>query len=73
MPQEGHSDEEGLVDLFCGDCSFEEEVRADDEYHKDNDCLNNVHMEMVINLIFPPCWHRSTHGQFTKIIIFCMF
>jgi len=22
---------------------------------------------------FPPCWHQSTHGQFTKIIIFCMF
>ena len=30
--------EEGLVDLFCGDCSFEEGVRADDEYYKDNDC-----------------------------------
>jgi len=29
---------EGLVDLFCGDCSFEEEVRADDHDHKDNDC-----------------------------------
>ena len=30
--------EEGLVDLFCGDCSFEEEVGADDDDHKDNDC-----------------------------------
>ena len=43
--------EEGLVDLFCGDCSFEEEVGADDDDHKDNDCQNNVHIEMVINII----------------------
>ncbi len=21
----------------------------------------------------PPCWHRSTHGFFTKIIVFRMF
>jgi hypothetical protein len=34
MSQVGHFDEEGLVDLFCGDCSFEEEVRADDDDHK---------------------------------------
>ena len=29
----------------------------------------------VISLLFslPPCWHRSTHGQFTKIIVFSMF
>jgi len=38
MSQEGHFDEEGLVDLFCGDCSFEEEVGVDDDDHKDNDC-----------------------------------
>jgi len=31
MSQEGHFDEEGLVDLFCGDCSFEEEVGVDDD------------------------------------------
>ncbi len=48
MPQEGHFDEEGLVDLFCGDCSFEDEVGADDDDHKDNDCAAEVELEVEV-------------------------
>lgn len=48
MSQEGHFDEEGLVDLFCGDCSFEEEVEADDDDHKDYDCAAEVELEVEV-------------------------
>jgi hypothetical protein len=47
MSQEGHFDEEGLVDLFCGDYSFEEEVGVDDDDHKDNDCAAEVELVEV--------------------------
>ena len=50
MSQEGHFDEEGLVDLFCGDCSFEEEVGADDDDHKDNDCAAEVELEVEVEV-----------------------
>ena len=48
MSQEGHFDEEGLVDLFCGDCSFEEEVGAVDDDHEDNDCAAEVELEVEV-------------------------
>jgi hypothetical protein len=48
MSQEGHFDEEGLVDLFCGDCSFEEEVGADDDDHKYTDCAAEVELEVEV-------------------------
>jgi hypothetical protein len=48
MSQEGHFDEEGLVDLFCGDCSFEEEVEADDDDHTDYDCAAEVELEVEV-------------------------
>ena len=48
MSQEGQFDEEGLVDLFCGDCSFEEEVEADDDDHKDYDCAAEVEVEVEV-------------------------
>ena len=50
MSQEGHFDEEGLVDLFCGDCSFEEEVGVDDDDHKDNDCAAEVELEVEVEV-----------------------
>jgi hypothetical protein len=50
MFHEGQFDEEGLVDLFCGDCSFEEEVGADDDDHKDNDCAAEVELEVEVEV-----------------------
>jgi hypothetical protein len=50
MSQECHFDEEGKVDLFCGDCSFEEEVGVDDDDHKDNDCAAEVELEVEVEV-----------------------
>ena len=50
MSHKGQFDEEGLVDLFCGDCSFEEEVGADDDDHKDNDCAAEVELEVEVEV-----------------------
>jgi hypothetical protein len=33
----------------------------------------NYAMCLISEAHFPPCWHRSTHGQFTKIKSFSMF
>ena len=50
MSHKGQFDEEGLVDLFSGDCSFEEEVGADDDDHKDNDCAAEVELEVEVEV-----------------------
>ena len=50
MSQECHFEEGVLVDLFCGDCSFEEEVGADDDDPKDNDCASEVELEVEVEV-----------------------
>ncbi len=50
MSQECHFEEEVLVDLFCGDWSFEEEVGADDDDPKDNDCASEVELEVEVEV-----------------------
>jgi hypothetical protein len=35
--------------------------------------VGNRYMMRLQWLLLPPCWHRSTHGFFTKIIVFSMF
>jgi hypothetical protein len=52
MSQDCHFDEEVLVHLFCGDCSFEEEVEAnDDDDPKDNACAAEVELEVEVEVV----------------------
>ncbi len=45
------------------------------QIHRDVNSLQAVHTpDLPTYLVkLPPCWHRSTHGFYTKIIVFSMF
>ncbi len=34
---------------------------------------SHVILDILVDTQLPPCWHRSTHGFFTKIIVSIMF
>ena len=46
MSQEHHFDEENLVHLFCGDCSFEEDAGSDED-SKEDDGTAEVEVEVM--------------------------